>query len=342
MGKLFGTGVDDSFWLNADFCGLFCASIVYFLLLYAEYVVIFVILEPWKDEYKIIKYEEVIFTILISLALFSHLRAMFTDPGAVPEDALPILSPDLEDPFPHKSKFRTCNKCSTYKPDRTHHCSMCKRCIIKMDHHCPWLNNCVGIGNHKYFLLFLLYTFLSCVMSLYLLLGRFGYCASHSTRLRRGKPVHIENRSIDPVCDNTTSQETIFLFLLAIEAVLFGLFTLCMLCDQSTVVFSAMTQIDRLKNESKKGNSVLYNMMEVFGGDGNGFSCLQLFNFFLPTGVKYKEELREKILGYRQDKVDGFDEVSDFEEYLKKKVESGPEREEMKRFLGSNWSETSE
>ena len=57
---------------------------------------------------------------------------------------------------------RFCKKCQTPKPDRAHHCSTCKRCVLKMDHHCPWLATCVGLYNYKPFLLFLIYTSLFC------------------------------------------------------------------------------------------------------------------------------------------------------------------------------------
>ncbi|KAL1492831.1 hypothetical protein ABEB36_011013 [Hypothenemus hampei] len=50
-----------------------------------------------------------------------------------------------------------CKKCIAPKPPRAHHCSVCNKCVLKMDHHCPWLNNCVGHRNHRYFYLYMVY-----------------------------------------------------------------------------------------------------------------------------------------------------------------------------------------
>lgn len=47
-----------------------------------------------------------------------------------------------------------CFRCNVVKPPRAHHCKTCKRCFLRMDHHCPWIGNCVGLGNHKYFIQF--------------------------------------------------------------------------------------------------------------------------------------------------------------------------------------------
>lgn len=33
-----------------------------------------------------------------------------------------------------------CKKCIKPKPPRTHHCSVCNKCILKMDHHCRILS----------------------------------------------------------------------------------------------------------------------------------------------------------------------------------------------------------
>ncbi|XP_011499504.1 PREDICTED: palmitoyltransferase ZDHHC2-like isoform X1 [Ceratosolen solmsi marchali] len=62
-----------------------------------------------------------------------------------------------------KGEIRYCEQCQIVKPDRAHHCSVCRTCVLKMDHHCPWVNNCVGFHNYKFFMLFLAYALLYCI-----------------------------------------------------------------------------------------------------------------------------------------------------------------------------------
>lgn len=61
---------------------------------------------------------------------------------------------------PEVRKKRYCMICHSFKPERCHHCSRCKKCILGMDHHCPWLGCCIGFFNRKHFILLLIYTVL--------------------------------------------------------------------------------------------------------------------------------------------------------------------------------------
>ena len=73
------------------------------------------------------------------LAISSHLKTMFSDPGAVQLGNATKENIQLLGLREGEIIFK-CPKCSSIKPNRAHHCSVCKRCILKMDHHW-WVNN---------------------------------------------------------------------------------------------------------------------------------------------------------------------------------------------------------
>ncbi|KFP83047.1 putative palmitoyltransferase ZDHHC16, partial [Apaloderma vittatum] len=87
------------------------------------------------------------------MIVFHYYMAITTSPGHPPQakDNLTGIS--------------ICRKCIAPKPARTHHCSICNRCVLKMDHHCQaaWLNNCVGHYNHRYFFSFCLFMTMGCI-----------------------------------------------------------------------------------------------------------------------------------------------------------------------------------
>nr|XP_025716258.1 palmitoyltransferase ZDHHC7 isoform X1 [Callorhinus ursinus] len=331
----------DRVWFIRDGCGMICAVMTWLLVVYADFVVTFVMLLPSKDFwYSVVN--GVLFNCLALLALSSHLRTMLTDPGVtglsaprhgswspVPQmccsrrssaaqrtrpsvpaaqaspapgrprstsasmwdtskctiatlmlssrGRAPLVSPCIGSgvqghtfqgavPKGNATKeymeslqlkpgevIYKCPKCCCIKPERAHHCSICKRCIRKMDHHCPWVNNCVGEKNQRFFVLFTMYIALSSVHALILCGLQFVSCV-------RGQWTECSDFS-PPVT-------VILLIFLCLESLLFFTFTAVMFGTQIHSICNDETEIERLKSEKPTWERRLRweGMRSVFGG----------------------------------------------------------------------------
>nr|XP_005999059.1 PREDICTED: palmitoyltransferase ZDHHC3 [Latimeria chalumnae]XP_014345714.1 PREDICTED: palmitoyltransferase ZDHHC3 [Latimeria chalumnae]XP_014345715.1 PREDICTED: palmitoyltransferase ZDHHC3 [Latimeria chalumnae]XP_014345716.1 PREDICTED: palmitoyltransferase ZDHHC3 [Latimeria chalumnae] len=245
---------DDSMggiWFIKDGCGIACAVVTWLLVVFAEFVVLFVMLVPSKDYvYSVIN--GILFNTLAFLALASHMRAMLTDPGAVPKGNATkefIKSLSLK---PGQVVYK-CPKCCSIKPDRAHHCSVCKRCIRKMDHHCPWVNNCVGENNQKYFVLFTMYIALISLHALIMVGFHFLYCFEEDWTK----------------CSSFSPPTTVvLLILLCFEGLLFLIFTAVMFGTQVHSICTDETGIERLKQETVTWEKKQHweGMKAAFGG----------------------------------------------------------------------------
>ncbi|XP_038246518.1 palmitoyltransferase ZDHHC3 isoform X3 [Dermochelys coriacea] len=255
-------------WFIRDGCGIACAVVTWMLVFYADFVVLLVMLVPSRDYiYSVIN--GILFNMLAFLALASHFRAMLSDPGAVPKGNATkefIESLQLK---PGQVVYK-CPKCCSIKPDRAHHCSVCKRCIRKMDHHCPWVNNCVGENNQKYFVLFTMYIALISMHALIMVGFHFLYCFEEDWTK----------------CSSFSPPTTvILLILLCFEALLFLIFTSVMFGTQVHSICTDETGIEQLKKEERRWakKTKWMNLKAVFG---HPFSIAWLSPFATPDQGK--------------------------------------------------------
>lgn len=157
------------------FLGPFLVCIALGLINFISYIVVFV----WMPKQDLLR-----LSFLIPMAIWLYFNIMYNYLRAVRLDAGKPAAFDedvrIEDPncvefgleehdegdciveTEEKRTPRQCRKCFLTKPERAHHCSVCKRCCLKMDHHCPWINNCVGWNNYRNFCLFMFYLYIGC------------------------------------------------------------------------------------------------------------------------------------------------------------------------------------
>ncbi|RDA85537.1 hypothetical protein CP532_3300 [Ophiocordyceps camponoti-leonardi (nom. inval.)] len=100
-----------------------------------------------------------VFATLYCLTTFFFVASGRYDPGFVPKlngiaEQRAVIDELLKEWKYDESNF--CVTCMIRTPLRSKHCRRCQRCVAKHDHHCPWVNNCVGVNNHRQFFLYLL------------------------------------------------------------------------------------------------------------------------------------------------------------------------------------------
>nr|XP_041572390.1 palmitoyltransferase ZDHHC13 isoform X3 [Taeniopygia guttata] len=109
--------------------------------------------------------------------LYYFYKTWSTDPGYIKtseeerkENIIALAEADCLD-------FRTfCTSCLVRKPLRSVHCLACQACVARYDQHSLWTGQCIGIGNHYYYLLFLVFLTMTGVWLLY---GTLRYWSNH-------------------------------------------------------------------------------------------------------------------------------------------------------------------
>ncbi|KAL7438209.1 hypothetical protein ACHAXM_006083 [Skeletonema potamos] len=240
----FGTEEEDGIWMNRnDPPGTILSAFVWVFILYSA-VTITLLAESNHLAY-ILAY---FYNTICALALASHAKTMFTDPGAVPQCAVPIDAAARQ-----AETHSMCRTCKSYKPPGSHHCRICNRCVSRMDHHCPWMNNCVGATNLKSFILFLVYTWIGSAMALMIFGCNYFFCNKESCEFT-GVLVQLV-RIMTVICIGSL------------------LFTSSMLMNITYGIMTGIGTIDRLKK--KATNTMGYSAEEpisledVFGMNRN-------------------------------------------------------------------------
>lgn len=112
-------------------------------------------------------YHMYIGAVMLIICLYMYIRACIADPGIVQESNVKVLC--ATDPWDNTIyRESECATCRIVKPARSKHCTWSGVCVARFERHCTLFNQCVGAGNARYFLGFLVSHLAICLYGFYL------------------------------------------------------------------------------------------------------------------------------------------------------------------------------
>ncbi|CEM29650.1 unnamed protein product [Vitrella brassicaformis CCMP3155] len=171
--------------------------------------------------------------VAFAVCLFTFAIASLKDPGIVHR----ANEKACVSQFPYDGVIfvegKKCPTCDTLKPARSKHCSMCDVCVVRFDHHCVWIGNCVGEGNHRWFIYFLLTHAFLCVygslVGVLILLGQI-------IERQLFQAVYVDAVTGERF---SASYSIVFQYMLANNAILMFVTLLCIIMSAVLVAFTA-------------------------------------------------------------------------------------------------------
>ncbi|XP_063673942.1 zinc finger DHHC domain-containing protein 4-like [Bolinopsis microptera] len=153
--------------------------------------------------------------------------------------------------------LRICEMCSIIKPDRFHHCGICKRCVMKMDHHCHWVNNCIHEGNHKYFI--------QCIA--------LGVMISLVTIIHYSINMSCSSCKIIPDLSDKDYTVCLLLYMSTGLSTLIALLVTFLTLDHCTNMFRGQTSYERVYERDHYNRGWKKNFMEIMGQGACEWFC---------------------------------------------------------------------
>lgn len=205
--------------------------------------------------------------LFFSLQIFQSLKTALTDPGSF----LPNYGEDKSESSEAKLMIATikgqdyflkfCKTCLNAKDLRVYHCPDCGLCIIRHDHHCPWLSTCIGLNNHKDFIILMIINLIFCIFNTIIIM------------------YFIFSRINKDDYSQLTKVDNIFLYILLGLNGSILLFHIALLINHTIYICTGQTTSEKIRRKKGAPNP--------FANESKIKNCLEFWKY----PMKYKEKI---------------------------------------------------